>query len=156
MRSVQRLTRIAQGEDSMSGLYNVITDGIMAVSSFIFNNYLLVEWDDNSLIYLPMYYRLNRVICIKLFNKVFASASHWEGWRWHHLPMYLSEYWGISSSKTTEILFVSKWFAEWRTKCMRPHFLFFQICVRDKSAAARLSAHCPHEISFSHLIGTLS
>ena len=43
MRSVQRLTRIAQGEDSMSGLYNVITDGIMAVSSFIFNNYLLVD-----------------------------------------------------------------------------------------------------------------
>merc|ERR1712037_1007870 len=43
VRSVQRLTRIAQGEDSMSGLYNVITDGIMAVSSFIFNNYLLVD-----------------------------------------------------------------------------------------------------------------
>merc|ERR1712210_218455 len=43
VRSVQRLTRIAQGEDSMSGLYNVITDGIMAVSSFIFNNCLLVD-----------------------------------------------------------------------------------------------------------------
>ena len=59
VRSVQRLARIAQvmtlkegkplhlfiaqGEDSMSGLYNVIADGIMAVSSFIFNNYLLVN-----------------------------------------------------------------------------------------------------------------
>ena len=43
VRSVQRLARIAQGEDPMSGLYNVITDGIMAVSSFIFNNYLLVD-----------------------------------------------------------------------------------------------------------------
>ena len=43
VRSVQRLARIAQGEDSMSGLYNVIADGIMNVSSFIFNNYLLVD-----------------------------------------------------------------------------------------------------------------
>jgi len=43
VRSVQRLARIAQGEDSMSGLYNIIADGIMAVSSFIFNNYLLVD-----------------------------------------------------------------------------------------------------------------
>merc|ERR1711990_1004380 len=43
VRSVQRLARIAEGEDAMSGLYNLIADGIMAVSSFIFNNYLLIH-----------------------------------------------------------------------------------------------------------------
>merc|ERR1712115_652799 len=43
VKSVQKLARIAQGEDSMSGLYNIIADGIIAVSSFIFNNYLLVD-----------------------------------------------------------------------------------------------------------------
>jgi len=43
VKSVQKLARIAQGEDSMSGLYNIIADGIITVSSFIFNNYLLVD-----------------------------------------------------------------------------------------------------------------
>merc|ERR1712200_284667 len=34
VKAVQKLARIAQGEDSMSGLYNIIADGIIAVSSF--------------------------------------------------------------------------------------------------------------------------
>merc|ERR1711962_1456372 len=40
VESLQRLARVANGEDSMSGLYNIIADTIMAVGTFIYRNYL--------------------------------------------------------------------------------------------------------------------
>ena len=38
--SVQRLARIARGEDPMSGIYTMIADGIISFASFLYASYL--------------------------------------------------------------------------------------------------------------------